>query len=561
MNKEIENDNSHFIRVLLVADKPSNAKMVESILSAANSETFEITSVSGVSAGIDVLKSEKIEAVVLYLSLDNERSLKAFRRLHGKAAKTPFLVITDSKNESTAIKIIKEGAEDVLLKEHFSSEAVTRSISFAIERNRLKETLRKTSDKLERSLIDLKKANRKIIESQKSVIEEERLKVILMMAGATAHEIKQPLTAILGNIELMKMFEKIPPELEKYISEIKGAGNKINEIVSSAQEVYDIDSGNLVRDMTPIKFDRQVNVLSVEDSDQDFENIQTSLRDQNSIHLKRAQNFIEALNILKKDRIDVVLMDYLLPDGNGLDFMRNIKTSGKEVPVIVVTGQGDEVIASRFIKEGAFDYFPKGRISSRSLCRSISNTLEKARLKKEVVHAQRRLADLSIRDELTHLYNRRFFMEALEREIARAGRFKTELVLCMMDLDHFKDVNDTYGHPAGDFVLSKIGIMLSNCIRLGDYSCRYGGEEFALILPNTPLEKARNVCERFREMVAEHDFKYRSHRIKITISIGIANYKGYSDQSAEGMVSIADHALYKAKQSGRNRVDKAALKK
>lgn len=151
-------------------------------------------------------------------------------------------------------------------------------------------------------------------------------------------------------------------------------------------------------------------------------------------------------------------------------------------------------------------------------------------------------------------------METLEREIARAGRFKTELVLCMMDLDHFKNVNDTYGHPAGDFVLARVGKMLGKCIRLGDYSGRYGGEEFAVLLPNTSLEKARAVCERFREMVAGYRFKFHSHDIRLTISIGVANFKGFSDQSAEGMVAVADNALYKAKHLGRNRVNKAAVK-
>jgi len=130
----------------------------------------------------------------------------------------------------------------------------------------------------------------------------------------------------------------------------------------------------------------------------------------------------------------------------------------------------------------------------------------------------------------------------------------------MMDLDHFKNVNDTYGHPAGDLVLSRVGKMLDKCIRLGDYSCRYGGEEFSVVLPNTSLEKARAVCERFREMVAGYSFKFHSHDIRLTISIGIANFKGLSNQSAEEMVAVADNALYKAKHSGRNRVDKALVK-
>ncbi|HEB30936.1 MAG TPA: diguanylate cyclase [Spirochaetes bacterium] len=560
MDKELKNNCSNSVRMLLIVDRPANAPAVEIMLKSAVPESFEILTVSGVTAGVEALAAGNIEVGILYASLNDEITLKKFRRLRDRAPEMPLLALTDSMNEGSAIQMIKEGAEDVLLKEHFNRETVTSAVCFAIERKRLKESLRKTTEDLKRSVNDLKRANKKIIERQKSVIEEERLKVILMMAGATAHEIKQPLTAILGNIELMKMFEKIPPELERYISEIKGAGNKINEIVSSVHEVYDGENSAHVRDLPPVRFDRQINILSVEDSDQDFETIQISLSDHEGIRLKRALNFIEALNILKKDCIDVVLMDYLLPDGNGLDFMKNIRTTGNDVPVIVVTGQGDEIIASRFIKEGAFDYFPKNRLSERSLSRSIANTLEKARLKKEVVHAQRRLADLSIKDELTQLYNRRFFMETLEREIARAGRFKTELVLCMMDLDHFKNVNDTYGHPAGDFVLARVGKMLGKCIRLGDYSGRYGGEEFAVLLPNTSLEKARAVCERFREMVAGYRFKFHSHDIRLTISIGVANFKGFSDQSAEGMVAVADNALYKAKHLGRNRVNKAAVK-
>jgi two-component system cell cycle response regulator len=531
--------------------------VAESLLKSAVRESFEVFTVSGVTAGAQALEAGNIEAGILYFSLNHKSTLKEFRKLRDRAPEIPLLILTDSISEDLAIQMIKEGAEDVLIKEHFDEETVTRAVCFAIERKRLKESLRKTAEVLKRSVNDLKKANKKITKHQKSVVEEERLKVILMMAGATAHEIKQPLTAILGNIELMKMFEKIPPELEKYISEIKGAGNRINEIVSSTHEEYSAEKGANVRDVSPVRLGQHVNILSVEDSDQDFENIQKSLSDHEGIRLKRAQNFLEALNILKQGRIDVVLMDYLLPDGNGLDFMKNIRTNGNDVPVIVVTGQGDEIIASRFIQEGASDYFPKGRLSGRSLTRSISNTLEKARLKKEVVHAQRRIADLSIKDELTQLYNRRFFMETLEREIARAGRLQTELVLCMMDLDRFKNVNDTFGHPAGDLVLTRVGKMLRKCIRLGDYSCRYGGEEFAVLLPNTALEEAKAVCDRFREMVAGYKFKYHSHDIRLTISIGIANLNGFSDRSAAGMVAAADRALYKAKHSGRNRVKRA----
>lgn len=138
--------------------------------------------------------------------------------------------------------------------------------------------------------------------------------------------------------------------------------------------------------------------------------------------------------------------------------------------------------------------------------------------------------------------------------MARAKRYETDLVLGMMDLDHFKQINDQYGHLTGDMVLSEIGKMLKEYIRQSDLICRYGGEEFAIILPNTRAENARKVCERFRAMVAGHLFEYHSMKFRITVSMGLASYSRSIDQSAMGLLRRADEALYQAKEAGRNRV-------
>jgi len=138
--------------------------------------------------------------------------------------------------------------------------------------------------------------------------------------------------------------------------------------------------------------------------------------------------------------------------------------------------------------------------------------------------------------------------------VARAKRYETDLVLGMMDLDHFKQINDQYGHPAEDMVLSEIGKMLKEYIRQSDLICRYGGEEFAIILPNTRAENARKVCERFRAMVAEHQFEYHSMKFRITVSMGIASYSRSIDQSPIELIKCADEALYQSKEAGRNRV-------
>lgn len=547
------------IKVLVVEDEPGNVEFISEMLRKAKYAIFEPVPSFRVSKGLERLTAGDIDAVLLGFSIKDGDVIGMFRRFNKQAPDLPVLVLSDRGNEALAVEAIRAGAEDYLVKEHIEGDILARAICLAVVRKSIKEALRKTTIELKRSVMELEKTNQKVLERQESIAEEEKLKVMIEMAGAAAHEVKQPLTALLGNIELIKMLEDIPPELDGYISGIKGAGEKISESVSKIREIHANENKPRAVEGSKPEFNRHVNVLSVEDSDQDFGDIETSLKKAGTINLIRAHTIDEAMKALKLSRVDVILLDYVLPDGNGLDFMSRIKTYGKDVPIIVITGQGDEMIASRVIQAGAFDYFPKRMISAESLSRSISNTLEKARLKRKVIQVQKRLAEMSIKDDLTELYNRRYFTESLRKEIARAGRLNTELVLCMLDLDYFKRVNDTYGHPTGDMVLTQIGNMLRESIRLNDYCCRYGGEEFAVILPNTSLGKARTVCERFRELVAGHRFNFNSEQFRITISIGIAHWDGLTDQTAVEMVAAADQALYRAKRKGRNRVKEEVI--
>lgn len=255
----------------------------------------------------------------------------------------------------------------------------------------------------------------------------------------------------------------------------------------------------------------------------------------------------------------MIFLDYVLPDGDGMDLLRTIDKKKVDIPVVIITGQGDELIASQVIQAGAYEYLPKANINYKSLSRIINNTLEKHRLKKEVKIAVKKMAEMSIRDELTGLYNRRYFIEALERELAGAKRHKRELVLCMMDLDHFKKVNDAYGHPVGDMVLKGVAKMLKQSVRQSDITCRYGGEEFAAILPDTNIKAARTLCERFSKMVETKQFDHNASHFRVTISMGVAYYSKELDPSLETFIRLADDALYRAKNEGRNRIREAVI--
>ena len=163
------------------------------------------------------------------------------------------------------------------------------------------------------------------------------------------------------------------------------------------------------------------------------------------------------------------------------------------------------------------------------------------------------LNERATHDGLTKLTNYQRFQEVLDEEMYRAKRYKFPLTLLMVDLDHFKKVNDTMGHLAGDYVLRETAELLKKSLRKSDVAARYGGEEFAVLLPETPQEGAFILAERLREKLASSCFNYGEQAIYVTMSIGISAYSPKTDSSNADLIKKADSALYRAKQDGRNR--------
>lgn len=164
---------------------------------------------------------------------------------------------------------------------------------------------------------------------------------------------------------------------------------------------------------------------------------------------------------------------------------------------------------------------------------------------------------IGLTDELTGLFNRRMFNYLMEREINRSRRYTRPFSLVMIDIDHFKKINDTWGHPAGDAILRELGALMRENFRKLDVPVRYGGEEFACLLPETPLEEAIQVAERFRIVVEQNAFRHGRQRIPVTVSLGVAAVGGGPNadtMTAEDLLRFADRALYQAKQNGRNRI-------
>lgn len=541
------------MRVLMIEDNEDDILLIKKIFSESGL-TINLECTDRIEKGLTVLSDEDIDVVLLDIGIPGSQGLEAMGRISGKAPHTPVIVLTGYDDQRLGIESICKGAQDYLIKQEINSHLLSRTIRHAIERKRIELELKNVNQELRHTVEKLQETNRKILENQKSIIEEERLKALLEMSGTTAHELNQPLTSLLGHIELMKLRKDDPKKLAHHMDIIESSGKRIADIVKKISNLGFDEKKAYSNDSFIVDIHREINLLSIEDSNHDFEKIHDLLKGNDKIKLSRAISIEEAMDMLKQGTFDLIILDYLLPDGNGIDFLKIMKKKEIEIPVVVNTAYGDEIIASQLIKEGAYDYITKKNINKKSLYRSIINALEKFRLKKEIKKAWEKMAKMATKDKLTGLYNRRYFLEIFEREVDRARRYESRLVFCMIDLDHFKIINDTYGRLAGDMVLSEIGKILIQRIRLGDLACRYEGDEFAVILPSTDAQQAELVCERLRKVISEHPFEYQSSQFKVTISVGVAVFNGHADQSPVNLFEKADQALYQAKNSGGNKV-------
>lgn len=219
------------------------------------------------------------------------------------------------------------------------------------------------------------------------------------------------------------------------------------------------------------------------------------------------------------------------------------------VPIVF----NDEVLGTLFLRtRKKVNGFTKKEID---FCRIVANAsfhaLRNARLFEKVVKEKDYLKEMAVRDHLTSLYNHNFFYSRLDEEFERAVRYETPLALIMMDIDNFKQINDTYGHRVGDMVLKEISALIKKGVRKTDIVARYGGEEFSVILPHTLLKGAVEEAERIREMVESHAYAgLVNHRV--TVSVGVASYPQKGAMNSGDLVNHADDALYKAKWSGKN---------
>ena len=280
-------------------------------------------------------------------------------------------------------------------------------------------------------------------------------------------------------------------------------------------------------------------ILIVDDTPSNVQILAAILKDK--YHIKVATSGKDCLKIATSDpRPDLILLDIEMPDMNGYEVCSKLKeSSGKHIPIFFVTGKDNDSDEEKGFNLGAVDYITKP--ISPAIVRARVNTHIELKLQRDA------LERMAMHDQLTGIYNRHYLIEAAQQKIARASRHKHPISLLMLDVDHFKAINDSYGHSKGDEVLKEMSKVLKAQNRAEDIVARFGGEEFVILLDQCDAVAAADKSEKLRQVLEQ----LTPGGIKITVSIGVAELKP-GEECFDDVLKRADLAVYQAKDQGRN---------
>ncbi len=320
-------------------------------------------------------------------------------------------------------------------------------------------------------------------------------------------------------------------------------------------------------------------ILVVDDNPQNIQLVAGHLKER-GYRIAFSQSGSDALDKVENTHFDLILLDIMMPEMDGLELCRRIKEKPeyREIPIIFLTAKTDKESIVHGFEVGAVDYVVKpffgaellARVHThlkikafqeqleeintemnRELLKSMELAEDLTKTKEELQAVNRQLYERATKDPLTGLFNRRKMIDSLEYEKERTNRGESCYAIIICDIDHFKSVNDTYGHDCGDEILTQVASLFGETIRKQDQLARWGGEEFLILLPETGEEGALTLAEKIRRSIEEGEYSCPDHSIKLTMTFGIGVCEGEKDP--DRCIKEADLALYHGKTGGRNR--------
>ncbi|MEL6947667.1 MAG: PleD family two-component system response regulator, partial [Pseudomonadota bacterium] len=303
---------------------------------------------------------------------------------------------------------------------------------------------------------------------------------------------------------------------------------------------------------------RQGKILIVDDKPASYDRMSRILTSEQSISV--VSNPQEALFRAAQEDFDLVIVSLAIEGFDALRLCSQLRSLDRTrmIPLLLVTGEGDDSQLIRAIDLGVNDYL-KRPVEPNELLARCRTQVRRKRANDQLRHSVQQTMEMAIKDPLTGLFNRRYFDTHMEALLDKACASSQPLSLMVLDIDHFKMVNDTYGHQAGDEVLKTFAERIQRNMRAKNLVCRFGGEEFVIALPETDRDLAYVIADRMRREIAEAPFVVLGgeQSISVTVSAGIASLQGPQDHAGD-LVKRADEALYEAKRNGRNQVVQAA---
>lgn len=302
-----------------------------------------------------------------------------------------------------------------------------------------------------------------------------------------------------------------------------------------------------------------LSILIIDDSSSERAQIKAKLSALGH-HAIEVDSGYKALDYMSENmgKVDLIILDMQMPGMNGLETARSIRAMEKQHaeewrPIMFLSGRTDAKMIAQGIEAGGDDYLTKP-IDTIILKAKITAMHRIVSMRQRLILAKEQLEIIAHTDELTQIPNLRHFNNILNSEIDRAHRFNMPLCIAYVDLDHFKLINDTHGHPAGDIVLQSVTDLLAKNLRSVDNIGRVGGEEFCLCLPGTDIKDALAACERYRLLIENLSIATDSQTLNVTASFGVTSFIPNQDD-ANSLMIRADKALYLAKENGRNRIE------
>lgn len=496
------------LKILLIEDEIADADWIGEILIEENCFDLELKHVKRVGEALEILSQDTFDAILLDLSLPDSQGLDSLAQVKQKAPESPIVVLTALNDQNIALQLVRQGAQDYLVKGRFEGELLVRSICYAIERQRTEVTLRQQA--LMKKMLD-------------HIRQSLDLSDILSSTVAEVRQFLKTDRVLIYRCESGKAGETIAESIDINKLEQSGKMNFIPDITKVFFSNADLPDSSYLKAIE--------DVVALPPSDP----------------YTLAENQIRSILTLPIWRNSS--LDYR---HESFGLLNNHKTITREKNNDRLWGM---LVAHNFSTPRRWLDWEINFLEQ--LTTQVTIAIQQSELYLQLKDMNEQLERLAILDGLTGIANRRYFDKVLKNEWQRLAREQKFLSLILCDIDYFKLYNDSYGHPAGDRCLQKVTQTIQEVTkRPADLVARYGGEEFAIILPDTNEEGALFIANQISQRLAKLRLPHRKSLIcdRITLSMGIATQIPHRDDDPSVLLGIADNALYQAKNQGRNQI-------